>query len=104
MSADPLYTYGPPELCAWRVGPNLCRFQTTSPDFARKLAKRENARLVGWGVNRFLRIFQEPMPPRRAMHLVERYLKAANDTFLGRNATASASEIAPRVKTAARVP
>jgi hypothetical protein len=79
MSADPFYTHGTPELCTWRVGPNLCRFQTTSPDFARKLAKRENARLVGWGVNRFLRIFQEPMPPRRGMRLVERYLTAARN-------------------------
>jgi hypothetical protein len=95
-------TFGPPELCTWRVDANLCRFQTTSSNFARKLAKRQPARLVAWGVNGFLRIFQEPMPLGRAVRLVERYLKAVNDTFLARNATASASETARSIKTAGR--
>jgi hypothetical protein len=59
--------------------------------------------LVAWGVNRFLRIFQEPMPPRRAMRLVERYLKATNDTFSGPGTPASAPESRGSIKTAARI-
>lgn len=74
-------TYGPPELSAWQVAPGMFRFQTDSPDFARKLAKRSKARLVAWGINSFLRIYQEPMSRRQAIKLVDRYLVSAKSAF-----------------------
>jgi hypothetical protein len=112
---DPFDTFGPPELCTWRVGPNTCRFQTNEPRIARKLTQRSGAALVGYSVyGRYLRIFQERISPRSARKLVTRYLrgngkvkesashsiKATNARFLGQNATASASEPAGRVRTA----
>src|SRR5215831_12922148 len=79
---DPFKTFGPPELCTWRYGSGVCRFQTTSPRFARKLSQRSRARLVAWSVNKgYLRIFQEEIQPWRARRLVTRYLEAANEAF-----------------------
>lgn len=78
----PFRTFGPPELCTWSCGPGVCRFQTTEPQFARKLSKRSDASLVGQSVtNRYLRIFREQIEPWRARCLVTRYLKAANEAF-----------------------
>src|SRR5262245_1672028 len=69
-------TYGSPELCTWRVGPNTCRFQTDEPRIARKLSQRSGAALVGYSVDgRYLRIFQERISPRSARKLVTRYLR-----------------------------
>ena len=80
---DPFETFGPPELCTWRYGTGVCSFQTTSPQFARKLSQRGNARLVAWSVNKeYLRVFQEAIEPWRARRLVSRYLKATNRAFL----------------------
>jgi len=73
--------FGSPELRTWRYEPGVCRFQTSSPEFARKLSQRSGARLVAWSVNRYLRIFQENIEPWRARILVERYLKATNGAF-----------------------
>ena len=86
-------TYGTDELCAWRCWPGICRFQTTSPEFARKLSQRSKAQLVGYSVsNAYLRVFQEKIEPWRAKHLVTRYIKAANGAFSSRDGVASASE------------
>src|SRR5262249_57120326 len=75
-------TFGSDELCTWPVGPGICRFQTTSPEFASKLAERSNARLVGWSVNgHYLRIYQEEIEPWRARQLVTRYLTPTNEAF-----------------------
>jgi hypothetical protein len=95
---DPFETFGPPELCTWRYGAGVCRFQTTSPQFARKLSQRRAATLVAWSVNKgYLRIFQEKIEPWRARHLVRRYLKATNGALL--------DDVAPQMvrKTAGRV-
>jgi hypothetical protein len=79
---DAFQTYGPPEFRTWRYAAGVCRFQTTNPSFARKLARRRNARLVAWSVtNGYLRIFEERIAPWRARDLVTRYLKSANGTF-----------------------
>jgi hypothetical protein len=76
-NCDPFGTFGPPELCTWRVGPNTCRFQTNEPRIARKLSQRSGAGLVAWSVQGgYLRIFQETISPRSARKLVTRYLKA----------------------------
>jgi hypothetical protein len=81
LARDVNGTYGPPELCAWAVAPGVFRFQTNSPEIARKLSKRSKGRLVAWGINSFLRIYQEPMPRRQAIRLVNRYLVSANGGF-----------------------
>jgi hypothetical protein len=73
-------TFGTPELCTWPVAPNVCRFQTTSPRFARKLQQRSGAQLTAWSVTGgYVRIYQERVEPWRARQLVKRYL-AANQT------------------------
>jgi hypothetical protein len=99
---DLFYTFGPPELCAWRYAPGICRFQTSSPAFARKLAQRSGAELVGYAVSGgYLRIFQEAIKPWRARNLVTRYIKTANGAFSSRDNVASASESGRRVTIAA---
>src|SRR6266853_490992 len=69
-------TFGPPELRVWRYCSGVCRIQTRSPVFARKLAQRSKARLVGYSVSGgYLRIFQEKMTIGRGRKLVARYVK-----------------------------
>jgi len=76
-------TFGPPVLCAWRYVPGICRIQTTSPAFARKLTQRSGARLVMWSVTAgYLRVFEETIERWRARNLVTRYFTAANAAFL----------------------
>ena len=79
---DPFGTFGNEELCTWRVGPGLCRFQTRRPDFAGKLSDRSGTRLVAWSVSGgYLRVFEERINAWRARNLVRRYVKAANGVF-----------------------
>src|SRR6476660_9942311 len=47
MSANPFYTYGPQELCVWKVAPGRFWFQTTAPEYSRKLDQRRDTRRVG---------------------------------------------------------
>ena len=76
-------SFGPPELCTWPVAPGTCRFQTTRPDFARKLSQRSGARLVAWSEQGgYLRVFEEAIEPWRARDLVSRFLTATNRAFL----------------------
>src|SRR5262249_31092972 len=76
--------FGTAELCTWPVAPGVCRFQTRSPEFARKLSQRSGAKLVGWSVmGDYLRIFQEPIEPWRARQFVTRTLMPTNGAFLG---------------------
>jgi len=101
---DPFKTFGPPELCTWRYWPGICRFQTTSPRFARKLSQRSRALLVAWSVNKgYLRIFEEPMQPWRAQRLVTRYLTATNEAFSESVARPHPLRTAARVMGAARL-
>lgn len=80
--SDPFNTFGVEELNTWRYYPGVCRFQTRSPKFARKLSQRSKARLVAWSVRGgYLRVFEEPMEPWQARRLVKRYLKATNGGF-----------------------
>jgi hypothetical protein len=66
----------------WRACPGVCRFQTTSAGFARKLSQRSGARLVAWSVGGgYLRVFQERIQPWRARSLVRRYLAQTNGRF-----------------------
>jgi hypothetical protein len=53
---------------------------------------------VAWSVNKgYFRIFEEPMQPWRARHLVTRYLTAANEVF-----SESVAQLHP-LRTGARV-
>jgi hypothetical protein len=80
-------SYGTANLCTWPVGGGVCRFQTRLPKLAKKLSQRSGAQLVGWSVRGgYLRIFEEPIEPWRARHLVKRFLRATNGAFLIQNA------------------
>jgi hypothetical protein len=82
--SDLFKTYGSPELCTWCYGSGICRFQTTSPQIARKLSQRCGATLVAWSVTKqYLRVFEEEIEPWRARLLVTRYLKSTNRVLLG---------------------
>jgi hypothetical protein len=113
--ANPFDTFGDDELCTWRVGPGISRFQTRRPDLARKLSQRRNTHLVAWSIQGgYLRVFQEEISPRAARNLVNRYLGGnrrpkkdrnrtvtpTNARFLGRNAVASASKLAGSIRVA----
>ena len=101
--SDPFFTYGPPELCTWRYGHDICRFQTTSPQIARKLSQRRGASLVAWSVTgRYLRIFQEEIEPWRARLLVTRYLTPTNGGFLSDKSPPKLRKTPSRVVTAGR--
>jgi len=99
--SDPFTTFGPLELCAWRYAPGVCRIQTRSPLFARKLSQRSKARLVAWSVSGgYLRIFQERIQPWRAQCLVSRYIAAANGAFSRHVEGQEREKVLPRVKIA----
>ncbi len=77
-------TYGPPELCAWMVGRNghdhVFWFQTTETKFARRLAKRRDARRVGiTGDNHFRQTFQICGTWRKVRRVIDRYFLTAGD-------------------------
>jgi hypothetical protein len=75
-------TFGTPELCTWRVGGGVCRFQTRCPNLAKKLSQRRGASLVAWSVHGgYFRIFDEVIEPWRARRLVRRYATATNGAF-----------------------
>jgi len=77
-------TFGTEELCTWPVGSGVSRFQTRSPEFARRFRDRGGAKLVGWSVDGdYVRIYQEKIEPWRARNLVVRYLQP-NGAFSAR--------------------
>jgi hypothetical protein len=85
----------------WRVRLGVCRIQTTSPGFARKLSQRSSARLVAWSVwGGYLRVFEERIRPWCAMSLVKRYLGPTNGTFFTDGSPQFAQEAGGRVRTA----
>jgi hypothetical protein len=89
-ASDPYFTYGPPELCAWRVVPGVFWIQTTEPQFSRKLEKRKDARRVEiTGVNHFRRTFELRGTWRKIQKIIDRYLVSANSRFSHLNASLS---------------
>jgi hypothetical protein len=101
MSVDPCYTYGPQELCAWKVAPSTFWFQTTDPRYSRKLGQRQDTRRVAvTGVDHYRRTYEMPGNWRKVKGIVNRYLMRTGDTFLGAGLGQGASELAPRVRTA----
>ena len=101
MSADPCFTYGPPEVCVWKVAPGIFWLQTTAPRYSRKLDQRQDTRRVAvTGVNHYRRTYEMRGNWRKVKGIVRRYVMATNDMFSSRTPAASASKIAPRVRTA----
>jgi hypothetical protein len=101
VSADALYTYGPPELCVWKVAPSTFWFQTTDPRYSRKLDQRQDTRRVAiTGINHYRRTYEMRGTWRKVKGIVNRYRMRAGDTFSGAVLRQGASEIAPRVRTA----
>jgi hypothetical protein len=103
VTADPFYTYGPPELCVWKVASGTFWFQTTDPRYSRKLDQRQGTRRVAvTGVNHYRRTYEMRGNWRKVRGIVDRYLMRTGDTFSGAVVRQGASEIAPRVRTAAK--
>jgi hypothetical protein len=101
VNADPSYTYGPPELCAWKVAPGIFWLQTTDPQHARKLDKRKDTRRVAiTGVNHYRRMYEMRGNWRKVKRIVDRYLMSAGDTFSCSVSRRGALKLAPRVRTA----
>jgi hypothetical protein len=101
MSADPCYTYGPPELCVWKVAPGTFWFQTTDPRYSRKLDQRQDShRIAVTGINHYRRTYEMPGSWRKVRGIVNRYLMPTGDTFLGKDSAQSTSKIVPRVRIA----
>ena len=85
MSADPFYTYGPPELCVWKVPPGTFWFQTTDPQYSRKLDQRQDTRHVGvTGVNHYRHTYEMNGTWRKVKGIVDRYLMPTSDVFSSR--------------------
>jgi hypothetical protein len=102
MSADPSYTYGPQELCVWKVAPHTFWFQTTDPRYSRKLDQRQDTRRVAiTGVNHYRRTYEMPGKWRKVKGIVNRYLMLTGDTVFGAGLRQGVPKLAPRVKTAA---
>jgi hypothetical protein len=90
------------ELVCWPYAPGVCRFQTSSPEIAKKLSQRSRARLVGWSVHGgYLRIFEERIEPWRAQQLVTRYLTPTNGAFSSPISSPSRQKVGAGTATAA---
>ena len=102
MSADALYTYGPPELCVWKVAPGTFWFQTTDPRYSRKLDQRQDTlRVAITGIDHYRRTYEMRGNWRKVKGIVNRYLMRTSNTFCGAELKQSTLEIRPRVRTAA---
>ena len=99
--ASPVNAYGTHELCAWRVAPSRFWFQTTRSDFARKLAKRRDARRVEVsGLNHYRQTFEIRGTRRKVERIIRRYLASAGDQFSAHVAVEKRLKIVPRVRIA----
>lgn len=97
-------TIGDAELSAWRVAPGACWVQTRSPRHARRLAQRQDSRLVAWGVaGSYLRTFELHHSLAWARRLVCRYTengKATGAAFSASALPAGTPEHRDRVRAA----
>jgi hypothetical protein len=102
VSADALYTYGPLELCVWKVAPGTFWFQTTDPRFSRKLDQRQDTcRVAITGVNHYRRTYEMRGTWRKVRGIVNRYVVRTGNTVLSAELRQGASKIIPRVRRAA---
>jgi len=73
-------------LSAWQVAPGVTWVQTRNPAYARKLAKRSDARLVARGVaGGYLRTFEFIHPLSWAERLIARYTSAPMSANAGKD-------------------
>jgi hypothetical protein len=78
-------TYGPPELCVWKVAPGTFWFQTTDPEYSRKLDQRQDTRRVEvTGVNHYRRTYEMRGTWRKVKGIVNRYVMPTSDAFSSR--------------------
>ena len=95
-------TYGAKELCVWRVAPSRFWFQTTRSSFARKLAKRRDARRVEVsGLNHYRRV-RDSGTRRKVERIIKRYLASTPDQFSAAALTQDCSKTVPRAEIAGR--
>jgi hypothetical protein len=98
---DLFYTYGPPELCVWKVASGTFWLQTTEPQYSRKLDKRQDTSRVGiTGVNHYRRTYTMPGNWRKLRRLVTRYLPSAGDHISGAISRQDASQVSEIIRTA----
>jgi len=98
---SPVHAYGTHQLCAWRVAPSRFWFQTTRSNFARKLAKRRDARRVEvTGLNHYRQTFEIRGTRRKVERIITRYLTSAPDQFSVHVAVEKRLKIVPRVRIA----
>jgi hypothetical protein len=96
-------TYGTKELCAWRVAPSRFWLQTTRSSFARKLAKRRDARRVEVsGLNHYRRTFEIRGARRKVERIINRYLASAPDQFSAAGVAQDCSKALPRIRDSGR--
>lgn len=94
-------TFGPPELCAWRVVPGVFWIQTTEPIFSRRLTKRSDARRVEiTGINHFRRTFEVHGTWRKVQRIINRYLVSTSGQFSRHIRPQEASEAGGSINTA----
>jgi hypothetical protein len=102
---DPLYTYGPRELCGWQVEKlgkdnSIFWLQTTDKAFARKLDKRQDTKLIAiYGWNHFRQTYEMRDSWRKVKRLIDRYILSTGDSFSAQNTAQDASNLAGRVMT-----
>jgi hypothetical protein len=97
----PVSAYGTHQLSAWRVAVGLFWFQTIRSDFARKLAKRRDARRVEVsGLNHYRQTFEIRGTRRKVKRIIKRYLASAPDQFSAATVALDLSKTVPRVKIA----
>jgi hypothetical protein len=87
-------------LSAWQVAPGICWVQTRSAEFARKLSRRSDGRLVARGVaGGYLRTFEFHHGLAWARRLIDRYQSAetaTNARIIAPVCPVSAPELAAR--------
>jgi len=91
---------GTRELSAWQTAPGVTWIQTRSPEYARKLARRSDARLVAVGIDGgFMRTFCFRHSLTWARKLVTRYTQNGGCTNARKTAPASpAAADSPEVR------
>src|SRR5205823_7499474 len=103
---DRLFTYGPLELCAWRVEKlhgckDVFLIQTTNRFFARKLSKRHDTRRAEMtGVNHFRQTFEICGSWRKIKRIVDRYVLSTGDVILPVNRLLQRSDNLSKAKAA----
>jgi hypothetical protein len=99
---DPFFTYGPPELCCWKVASGTFWFTTRLPEYSRKLAARSDTRCVEvTGVNFYYRTYAMRGSWRKVKRIVDRYLLRTGDHISGAVLGQDAPRITENIRTAA---